>query len=132
LTLWQSHGQAPSYSQREYDKSDIMLVSKNIVRTSMREDVYIRKQLFFLVSTFDAAKSYRQMKKTLLWKQKAHFCSSTIFVMVSMAFRKIFRIIPLGPHPSKEITISFTIQKICTIFQYMYLSIELKVTFHRP
>jgi hypothetical protein len=35
-----AHGQAPSCSQRVYDKSDIMFVSKNIVRTSMREDVF--------------------------------------------------------------------------------------------
>jgi hypothetical protein len=35
LTLWQAHGQAPSYSQRVYEKSDIMFVSKNIVRISM-------------------------------------------------------------------------------------------------
>jgi hypothetical protein len=29
-----------NYSQRVYDKSDIMFVAKNIVRTSMREDVF--------------------------------------------------------------------------------------------
>jgi hypothetical protein len=39
-TLWQPHGQAPSYSQRVYDKSDVMFVSKNIVLTLMREDVF--------------------------------------------------------------------------------------------
>jgi hypothetical protein len=37
---WQAHGQAISYSQKVCDKSDIMFVSKNIVRTSMRNDVF--------------------------------------------------------------------------------------------
>jgi hypothetical protein len=32
----QAHGQAPSYSQRVYDKSHIMFVSKNFARTSIR------------------------------------------------------------------------------------------------